>query len=335
MARSKAVKVENIRGITEVGSYPEMCGLLEEDVKTGGARQKQLENWLRFFEYKHDKYKKPFYDIKVRETVIMNQVHGNATLFKHIRPQVVWNLFSKKGLTDSRTKTGWYYNWGLINNFYVESKRRDTLNNIDGIHKEVIRYFHSELGDKLRETFYSALDSMENDDLIAHYPEWMIFENGNTGVASQAEIEKILKVKSIVLKKMGLSAEPTGINAQEYYDNITVKVQEMYGWEYIYEATTIKFNKLYMPKDEPSDIEEDKIKLNNVFVGTLKKQVENYCIKQSERKEESNIEINSRPSFGRKVALENINQLDIPGLVISPEEYKELFDRLIDVFVKI
>lgn len=263
-----------------VKNYKEMCNLLGEDITDGNSKKAQLKKWERYFDYGRKGQKiivEKIYDVPFPESANENSIY-----VKTIEMLLMYELGGKEGYCCNYTKTNLFKLLGMINRNYIENKKFIKSEELKKYNKWEIDHFYGRTAQKLSNVLFSALNSMKKRCLIEYEEQNIIIEfvDGKEihRVATPSETSCILQAKTQVLSMMGYSKVPF-VRANEFYDKVNKKLNEVYGWDRIYKEYRIIYNKEYMnpnidviQKEIQEEIRSKKIKLNFDIIKAIKKQ---------------------------------------------------------------
>lgn len=268
-----------------IKNYKELCKILNEPIVTSNSKKAQLTNWSRFFNYTKDKTK--FIITEIYDKPFPLKTYSDAIYIKFIELLMMVE-FSTKADSDymcQYTKTQLYKLFGMVNdNFSKSEKYKYVENAYPEIQFESweLEFFCSRVNFKLSNILFSALRSMKRRLLIEYFEEWIIVQEGYHRVATDFEIEECLTVQKNICKSMGYNIVPY-YQLEAYYKKVNKKLNELYGWDYIYCDYRIIFNRKYIRSDIPvvkSEIQrlinENKYQLNNEIIKAIDIQAEKY-----------------------------------------------------------
>lgn len=103
-----------------IKNYKELCMILNEEIKTGKAKQLQLKNWKRYFDWEKDGQK--FIIVDIYDTPLPKEDlrrKGNNSVYKnYIELILLQYLSQQKGYRKTFTKRNWLELLGMINSKY-------------------------------------------------------------------------------------------------------------------------------------------------------------------------------------------------------------------------
>ena len=302
LVEEKAPKVENLLVGMSVKNYKKMCELLDEKVMEGNSKKAQIKNWGRYFDYEKcgqkyiitDIFDEPYPSLDARK-------NKEGIYVKYIELLLMEYLTKQKGKTAILTKSKLYELVGMTSPKYNEGKhnRGTVINNLKDIKfsdkgrivdKDDVRKFYARAEHKLNSILNSALRSMANRFLITYSTEYAICcseENGNFNVrsATELEVKQILLAQKIILEELNLDtfSQVVANGAVDiYFDFLNQKVNELYGWDYVYSQIKIIYLEDYIKKQIPIRAEEiiklseyeKKKELNQKVIYALDKQAD-------------------------------------------------------------
>lgn len=274
----------------ELITYKEVCERLNLPYYTGGDQKKaQLKELKRYIEFESvnrkwlilDIYTSPL-DKEVRA------VPKNSIYVKYVECVLLSHLSKQPGNEAYITKNNLWLLLGMINNNYNFYKDKyDVLKESNELMTFFeVNNFYQRSNSYLSKIVDSSLNSLKRRYLIEWHRPYMISinsENGNYEYheASVNETEKILELKRNTLLEFGFVSEGQLLfserkKKQEYYDTLEQKFKEIYGWDKVYQAYHIIYNRKNVIDALSHDqIELQKLAINEKVIDKINLQAEN------------------------------------------------------------
>ena len=315
-----------------VKNYNEMCTLLNEPIKSGKARQLQLKNWSRFFDYSKSGHKFVINEIFEEPYPSIDARKLHRGLYAHLIELLLMDYLSKQtNHTICMTKRDLYELVGMVSvNYRYYYKHQDDLcEDIQCINNEIemndISLFYSRVDMKLNSILTSALKSMKNRFLIEYSTQFTICIEDNDEdstyfrEATNSEVSEILAIRKDIAYSMGCETFSQVVargQVKEFFKKMDEYVYEEYGWKFVY--STIKITHLGSDiKNQLPCMEKEILKLSNKEkMMTLNKRIVNAIHKDAEKKY-----IKNQDKYEEQV---------LTGVIDDYEEYLENKDKYDD-----
>lgn len=295
------INMNNVFEGMMVKNYRAMCELLGQDIRTGKSKQYQLKTWERYFDYYKDGqkfiiteiYDEPFPSVDGRS-------RRDGVYSQYIEVLLMRYLTSGEGHVATLTKRKLYNLLGLAPEAYIRLPCNEELGQItstymkDTYNLDVefsdIQHFYHRADLKMNSILRSALNSMKRKMLIKYMTEYVIVDKeGMSCVASDEEIKKILAIEHDVMISMGASTFSKIVymhQVGEFYDKVSKRCTELYGWQYYY--TRLKI--IYLHNEIKNSISKEVQRLKEMTTHDnlleLNGRLINGLNKQAERKYE-------------------------------------------------
>ena len=269
-----------------VKNYKEMCNILKEEIKVGKARQLQLKDWERYFEW--EKSGQKFVIIDIYDMPISKQdkrrLGNNSVYVKYIELILLQYLSKQEGYTKTFTKRNWWELLGMGNRKYNKISKK-YLEDIDYvITKFEINHFYQRCNKKLEQILFSALNNLKNRKLLIWEMQTVIVTEDDYGsedfiLANDEEKKLILEVERYILKNVMGYEKMFQIfchfKQEEYYRRVNEKLYELYGWDhYFKQIKMIYTQKNVLEAIEQSEIDLQKAILNEKIIKVLNNNAE-------------------------------------------------------------
>jgi len=264
-----------------VKNYIEMCQLLNQKVQDGNSKKSQVLNWQRYFDF--GRQGKKYIIEEIYEVPIPPTYNNNAVYVKIIEILLMHELYTKDNYTCEYTKTGLFSLLGMINANYSNGNKynlvKEKLPEYKYEHWE-INHFYMRTSQKLTGILFSALNSMQRRHLIIYRQQYIIVQDRNFIVATNKQCQNILAVEKTISDEMGYSVVPYA-KLEEYYNKVNERLNELYGWDYVYKDFLLIYNQKFMLHDLSivegeiqKEISEKRLALNFEVVKAINKQAE-------------------------------------------------------------
>ncbi|MCM1160632.1 MAG: hypothetical protein NC412_05350 [Roseburia sp.] len=262
-------------------NYKELCEILNEEVKTGKAKQLQLKNWKRYFDWEKDGQK--FVIVDIYDTPLPKEDlrrKGNNSIYKNYIELILLQYLSKQnGYRKTFTKRNWLELLGMINNKYGREPKTK-LKQLDYcINDQEITLFYIRSNKKLERVLHDALSNLQREKLIIVEYETVIVSVDERGkehrfIANDYQKKKILQTERDVLKNVMQYKNMFYVyiknKSNEYYSKVNQKLYDLYGWKYYYKQIKIIYDQPNVVDAIPSkEIVLQKEILNNKIIEFL------------------------------------------------------------------
>ena len=242
-----------IIGMT-IKNYKELCVLLDEEIKTGKAKQLQLKNWKRYFDWEKDGQKfiiTDIYDTPLPKEDLRRK--GNNSIYKNYIELILLQYLSKQeGYKKTFTKRNWLELLGMINSKYGKEPKIKLKQLDNSITDQEITLFYIRSNKKLERVLHDALRNLQKEKLIIVEFETVIVSIDALGkehrfLANDYQKKKILHTERYILKNVMQYENMFYVyiknKSKEHYGKVNEKLNEMYGWKYYYKQIKIIYEK--------------------------------------------------------------------------------------------
>lgn len=316
-----------------VKDYKTMCFLLGEKENGGNARNEQMENWLRYFDYEKLKYGNSFIIMDIYDEPISKEEkryrHSNfvnelkVLILKEISRQkindkgniIYYSSYSRLIRRLHIINPLFYVD--TINFFLAEYSKLFTEENI----KWNYQIFRSNTFRKVKDSVRYALDALEKDDMLK------VEKNDIIGIrtedktvvyhqASDDEKAYIITAKKMIANRLGYknSIDACLYDAAKYNTMLNTYYKVTYGWDIVYFQLKLIANQ----KNVMKHINEYTALADNHSVLELSSvEVKLYQGKYNERiveelqKQASNMHMIKKKNYIKKIQKENIEFADM------------------------
>lgn len=316
-----------------VKDYKTMCFLLGEKENGGNARNEQMENWLRYFDYEKLKYGNSFIIMDIYDEPISKEEkkyrHSNfvnelkVLILKEISRQkindkgniIYYSSYSRLIRRLHIINPLFYVD--TINFFLTEYSKLFTEENI----KWNYQIFRSNTFRKVKDSVRYALDALEKDDMLK------VEKNDIIGIrtedktvvyhqASDDEKAYIITAKKMIANRLGYknSIDACLYDAAKYNTMLNTYYKVTYGWDIVYFQLKLIANQ----KNVMKHINEYTALADNHSVLELSSvEVKSYQGKYNERiveelqKQASNMHMIKKKNYIKKIQKENIEFADM------------------------
>lgn len=294
-----------------VKDYKTMCVLLGEKEKGGNARNEQMENWLRYFDYEKLKYGNSFIIMEIYDEPITKEEkkyrHSN---FVNELKVLILKEISKQEINDKGNIICFTSYSRLIKRlhvinplFYVDTINFFLTKHSELFSKENIKWnyqiFRSNTFRKVKDSVRYALEALEKDDMlrIEKYDNIGVkTENGAVMFHQASDDEKayITTAKKLIANRMGYrnSLDACLYNAAKFNLLLNAYYKAKYGWDIVYFQLKLIANQKNVMKHineytalsdnhsvtelSPVEIKSYQEKYNERIVNELRKQAGNF-----------------------------------------------------------
>lgn len=274
----------------ELITYKEVCDRLNIPYYSSGNQKKaQIKELKRYIEFEPvnrkwlilDIYTSPL-DKEVRT------VPKNSIYVKYVECVLLSHLSKQPGNETYITKNNLWLLLGMINNNYnfYKDKYDDLKESNELMTFFEVNNFYQRSNSYLSKIVDSSLSSLKRRYLIEWNKPYMISitsEDGNYQYheASVNETEKILELKRNTLLEFGFEDERQLIfsnvkKKKNYYDTLEQRFKDIYGWDKVYQAYHIIYNRKNVIAALSYDqIELQKLAINEKVIDKINLQAEN------------------------------------------------------------
>ena len=327
-----------------IKSYKELCTILNEEAKTGKAKQLQLKNWKRYFDWEKDGQK--FIIVDIYDTPLPKEDlrrKGNNSIYKNYIELILLQYLSKQeGYRKTFTKRNWLELLGMINSKYGKEPKMK-LKQLDYcINDQEITLFYIRSNKKLERVLHDALSNLQREKLIIVEYETVIVSVDERGkehrfIANDYQKKKILQTERYILKNVMQYKNMFYVyiknKSNEYYNKVNEKLHELYGWKYYYKQIKIIYDQPNIVDAIPSkEIMLQKEILNSKIVEFLNDNAKNVYEKK-EKEYEDALDEYLNDWIGDKEYLKN--RVKVPNTWKYPKTYIEAQRILTDKLIRI
>lgn len=327
-----------------IKNYKELCTILNEEVKTGKAKQLQLKNWKRYFDWEKDGQK--FIIVDIYDTPLPKEDlrrKGNNSIYKNYIELILLQYLSKQeGYRKTFTKRNWLELLGMINSKYGKEPKTK-LKQLDySINDQEITLFYIRSNKKLERVLHDALSNLQREKLIIVEYETVIVSVDERGkehrfIANDYQKKKILQTERYILKNIMQYKNMFYVyiknKSNEYYNKVNEKLHELYGWKYYYKQIKIIYDQPNIVDAIPSkEVILQKEILNSKIVEFLNDNAKNVYEKK-EKEYEDALDEYLNDWIGDKEYLRN--RVKVPNTWKYPKAYIEAQRILTDELIRI
>lgn len=327
-----------------IKNYKELCAILKEEVKTGKAKQLQLKNWKRYFDWEKDGQK--FIIVDIYDTPLPKEDlrrKGNNSIYKNYIELILLQYLSKQeGYRKTFTKRNWLELLGMINSKYGKEPKMK-LKQLDYcINDQEITLFYIRSNKKLERVLHDALSNLQREKLIIVEYETVIVSVDERGkehrfIANDYQKKKILQTERYILKNVMQYKNMFYVyiknKASEYYSKVNERLYDLYGWKYYYKQIKIIYDKPNIIDAIPQkEVILQKEILNNKIVEFLNDNAKNIYEKK-EKEYEDVLDEYLNDWIGDKEYLKN--RVKVSNTWRYPKAYVEAQKILTDELIRI
>lgn len=252
--------------IGDYTTYKKLCELLNEPYKNGNAKEAQLKEWKRYFDYEKIGTKFLILDVYSEPLEKEYQYPSNAIYIKYIEVLLLSLLASTEGNRIKIAPQSLYKTFGMINDDFTRIQRLEKderLKELQKVHEYMTDFeidnFFERCKSKFSKVIKGAFNSLQKRMLIKYSEEYeyYVLEKENlfdmrpnpkmvvrSYIADADEIEYILKVKRETLLKYGCEKEEQIYLKKKtlpYYNEINRRVKEERNWVGLYKVYVINY----------------------------------------------------------------------------------------------
>ena len=327
-----------------IKNYKELCKILNEEAKTGKAKQLQLKNWKRYFDWEKDGQK--FIIVDIYDTPLPKEDlrrKGNNSIYKNYIELILLQYLSKQeGYRKTFTKRNWLELLGMINSKYGKEPKMK-LKQLDYcINDQEITLFYIRSNKKLERVLHDALSNLQREKLIIVEYETVIVSVDERGkehrfIANDYQKKKILQTERYILKNVMQYKNMFYVyiknKSNEYYNKVNEKLHELYGWKYYYKQIKIIYDQPNIVDAIPSkEVMLQKEILNSKIIEFLNDNAKNVYEKKEKEYEDAWDEY-LNDWIGDKEYLRN--RIKVPNTWKYPKAYIEAQRILTDELIRI
>lgn len=256
-----------------IKNYKALCQLLGEEPKTSDSKKAQLKNWSRYFEFEKIKNKQSYIILDIYDKPLEkedNRNKGNNSVYsKYIETILINYLSNIEDNTKTLTRRNWWELLGMINKQYGKITNTK-LKEIDTCLTDFeINHFYQRCNRKLDRILISALTSLRRRRLLEWQYEYVIVwgKEQKHSIASDDEIERILKVEKYILKNIFEYEDIYQVylsnQQKDFYKMVNEKLFSEYGYHRYYKRIKIIYNQENMIEALPqAELQLQKLLLN-------------------------------------------------------------------------
>lgn len=239
-------------------TYKQLCTLLKVPTNGGNAKKIQIEDWLRYFDYEKNGTRFLITDIYDEPLNKEYKYPSNAIYIKYIETMLLSLLASTEGNRIEMSPGGFYRYFGMVNSEYeriIKLENKDRVKVLQKVHEDLTDFevtnFFNRCRTKFSKVIKSAFDSLQRRMLIKYSTEYEFYayEDDDSKIfksyiASDKEIEYILKIKREALLKCGCDNEAQIFlrkKEKDYYDGINNRILEEKGWFGVHKIYVINY----------------------------------------------------------------------------------------------
>ncbi len=327
-----------------IKNYRELCRILNEEATTGKAKQLQLKNWKRYFDWEKDGQK--FIIVDIYDTPLPKEDlrrKGNNSIYKNYIELILLQYLSKQeGYRKTFTKRNWLELLGMINSKYGKEPKMK-LKQLDySINDQEITLFYIRSNKKLERVLHDALSNLQREKLIIVEYETVIVSVDEKGkehrfIANDYQKKKILQTERYILKNVMQYKNMFYVyiknKSNEYYNKVNEKLNELYRWKYYYKQIKIIYDQPNIVEAIPSkEVMLQKEILNNKIVEFLNDNAKKVYEKK-EKEHEDALDEYLDDWIGDKDYLKD--RVKVPNTWKYPKAYIEAQRILTDELIRI
>jgi hypothetical protein len=305
----------NLNSITEglvIKNYKELCNLLNESIKTGKAKQLQLEDWERYFNYERKGNSFIIREIYTEpKPKLKDRTNGNNSIYNKYIQKLVLDLLTQQYKNGQQkiflSTCQMFRNLNMINDNYTYGRDNvPKLSEYLEMSEDYIYEFYDISYSNLKNTLEASLKQLTNKSLI----HWQLtltvsininIEDENKNIihkeihrpATDAEIILILTTEKEILNEMGYDSKRDIVICKkwnEFITNVNKILKSKSSINYYYKCYDIIFNS-YIEEErnkldtmllEYEERKKTKRELNNTVINKLSKNTDDRHMKVKE-----------------------------------------------------
>ncbi len=272
----------------ELKNYRELCRLLDEPIKNGSnSKEAQFRYWKCFFDYEINNNKfiiTRIYDEPKEKVDGRGKSEGsrsnNSKYIEHIE-NLLLDLLTKNNNKIICTRNRLLEPLGFVNEKYNYKDNKDIEKSL---HKKYGKFnvdaFYKRTSNITKNILESALDSMQNRDIIQYRKRIKYHKNNDVGLATESEEEIYNRIKQKVMIDMGTEeGKPDKYEnewkihlysqQEKFYKKVNRKAHDELGWT----KTYICYEIIYLHDGKPTltteQLQEERKILNSKVVKSI------------------------------------------------------------------
>ncbi|HEX9061249.1 MAG TPA: hypothetical protein VF941_13805 [Clostridia bacterium] len=269
--------------IGQIINYKDLCKLLKEKPKTN--RQLQLKDWERYFKYEKDGQK---YIIKEIYKEPITKVDNRGKSYKgkyaeYIDPLLLQYLKKEKNSSNivNTTNNKIAEGTGIVNNKYKAALENQDIYKDINLNMYCVRDTFKAIKTKIREIVKGSLDRLQKAEKIEYKNCYFVYTSTTSAqrIPTEEETKVIEDAEESTMKEMGIKEKIRIDNnpklLKEFRIEAIRKVQRKF--DYImgyYKGFTITLLQQDIPLINSSEINDLKIKLNELVIASLSEKIE-------------------------------------------------------------
>lgn len=257
-------------------SYPDLCRLIKEPIKTGGSKQKQLRVWKCHFDYEYNGSDKTYRITKLyshpKEPENLRKKGIEGRYNKYIKPLIIDELIQNNN-SISYTLNELIKILNMGNELFLSNIDNRALSESFGVDVDEIRSFLTHSKTRCSTIIQNVLRRMEKDKIIIlNRKEYIITTETGSNLyrkATENEKEIIKSIKSRLLEQYHCETEYDIFRRncdRGFYSSLSRELKKCWNIQkrfYKYEITYTGTKKSLLTPDEKADL---RLKLNTTVV---------------------------------------------------------------------
>jgi hypothetical protein len=247
----------NINNISEgqiLKNYKALCAELNEPIKTGKAKQLQLKDWERYFEY--SKSGNSFIINKIHEIPIEKEDHrGKKSIYGNAIQLLITDLLARRKGYLTISKNRLMFSIGMISINYGEcSQSVKKLAKYIDMNEKMIYDFYNINNSNLTGILETALDNLHDKSILMYNRIFKVVEQGRdiSRVATKHEVSKILEYEKETLEELGFkdkSSVRVSNKWVQFNKEVKNKLNKYTEIQYYFSAYEITVNQKYIEQE--------------------------------------------------------------------------------------
>ena len=300
-----------------IANYPKMCKLLSENQRKGSPRDRQVEDWKRFFNFEKQGHKFKVIEIYQNEKPkIDGRTEGNHSVYVQYTSLLLLDylcVFYERKTTIEIFNREVISITGLCNENFINNDESffNELYSDKGIRKSDKNNFYQRANDKINQIIKSTFKQLNNNYKFIEIKEiYILAEKGNskdTRIATDEEIQIIKQTNDAVLKRLGAKNMFTIYARNQdkiFYSQVKDILLEKYNWTISYKTNKISFiEDVSIHKGKYALTEEKKAE----YITIVNQEIHTFLDKQAEKVMAKSNKNNDAYKIKRDIEVNKIN----------------------------
>lgn len=284
-----------------VANYPKMCELLEEPEKGGSPKERQIEDWKRYFNYEKKGHKFLILEIYTAPAPkIDGRSQGNNSVYVQYTSSLLLDVLAILALQTRSRESGFVeltnnkikLILGLCNTEYTgeDEKLFDEMISNKEITTNDKQYFYNRVNSKHNEIIESAFKNLLKNNKCSEITDsYKIAQNGKFRLSTEYEENFIEEVHKLVLDEFGekdIYTISSKGKKKPFYKRVNVLLEELYNWKVSYKTNLLFFNTDMLIDDSIYKLTEyEQIEFKAIVNNTIKDFTDNQAVDNKSKNE--------------------------------------------------